>query len=223
VEIRFGAHGHSFEILSDQAYDHIDPAEASRNADAFEGTLLYHGSLALRGRVSRAALDRVRSASALPAFVDINLRPPWWDGTQLLDLLAGATWLKLNDEELAILADLVGTETDDREAMARVLADRFAIDLVFVTLGPEGAMAIERDGDTLWAAPEGAIRVADTVGAGDAFASVVVLGLMHGWPLPLVLGRAQAFAGVACGWRGATHRDRAIYASQLALWEDDDA
>ncbi|WP_232224975.1 PfkB family carbohydrate kinase [Acidihalobacter ferrooxydans] len=44
----------------------------------------------------------------------------------------------------------------------------------------------------------------DTVGAGDAFDSVLLLGLARGWPLEQILGRAQSFASAVVGQRSAT-------------------
>ena len=57
----------------------------------------------------------------------------------------------------------------------------------------------------------GILEVVDTVGARDAFASVTLLGLIHGWPLATILERAQAFGARIVGQRGATGTDRAIY------------
>ena len=51
----------------------------------------------------------------------------------------------------------------------------------------------------------------DTVGAGDAFSSVILLGLMQGWPLAETMRRAQAFASRICQQRGATTANIALY------------
>ena len=59
----------------------------------------------------------------------------------------------------------------------------------------------------------------DTVGAGDAFASVVLLGVMRHWPLPLIMQRAQTFASAVVGMRGATVSDMAFYRPFLEDWE----
>jgi fructokinase len=49
------------------------------------------------------------------------------------------------------------------------------------------------------------------VGAGDAFASVLILGLTRGWPLEQRLARAQSFASAMVGRQGATVQDPAFY------------
>ncbi len=58
----------------------------------------------------------------------------------------------------------------------------------------------------------------DTVGAGDAFASVLILGLLNDWPLTELLERAQAFAAGLVGVRGATIDDAAFYARFRQDW-----
>ena len=63
------------------------------------------------------------------------------------------------------------------------------------------------------------VPVVDTVGAGDAFASVCILGLQRDWPHALILDRAQQFAAVLVGTRGATLNDPKPYNALLAEWQ----
>jgi len=63
------------------------------------------------------------------------------------------------------------------------------------------------------------VKVIDTVGAGDAFASVLICGLLYDWPLEVTLDRAQAFASRIVGCRGAVPDDPALYAATLAAWQ----
>jgi fructokinase len=57
------------------------------------------------------------------------------------------------------------------------------------------------------------------VGAGDAFSSVVILGLLRSWDWPLILERALAFAAAVVGLQGATTTDRIFYATITRDWE----
>ena len=59
----------------------------------------------------------------------------------------------------------------------------------------------------------------DTVGAGDAFTSVTILGLTLGWPIQKTLERAQAFASAVVGVRGATVQDKNFYRPFVVQWE----
>ncbi len=69
-----------------------------------------------------------------------------------------------------------------------------------------------------YAQPEKNIEVVDTVGAGDAFASIVILGLCNDWPLDITLQRAQLFASKIVGNRGATVSDAAFYQTFINQW-----
>lgn len=200
----------SFDIVPDQAYDHIDgdclpPAR---------GSLLYHGSLALRDPASRGALERCKHQYGAPVFVDVNLREPWWSWESALKLIQGARWVKLNERELAALVP----DMDDFDGRVQSLQDRFELEALFVTRGGEGALARDRSGSTVRVRPPRRLKVVDTVGAGDAFASVLLLGLTHGWDLEDTLSHAQEFASTVVGLRGATTRDRGFYEPFLRIW-----
>jgi fructokinase len=67
-----------------------------------------------------------------------------------------------------------------------------------------------------------ATAVVDTVGAGDAFASVMIHGLLEQWPPELALRRAQMFASALVGVRGATVSDRAFYRPFVDAWNSPD-
>jgi len=63
--------------------------------------------------------------------------------------------------------------------------------------------------------------VKDTVGAGDAMASVMVLGILRGWPLGQSLERAQDFASAVVGQRGATVHDMNFYTTFMDRWSEE--
>jgi fructokinase len=202
-----------YEIAAGTAYDFID---ARLLPPLPSHSLLYHGSLALRTPVPRPALDRLRTGAGGGAFVDVNLRDPWWRRPAVLELLRGARWVKLNGEELA---HLVPDEPDLTRRASRLLAES-DLECVIVTLGAEGAVAHGRQGWTHRPPPPAAVGRVDTVGAGDAFASVVLLGLTRGWAWPMILERAQKLAGAVVGLRGAITDEHEFYAPFRKEWED---
>lgn len=201
-----------FEIAAGRAYDFIAAEELPTVAGA---GVLYHGSLALRTEASRLALDRLRSVVAGPILMDVNLRDPWWNAADLARWMGGASWVKLNEDELV---RLVPAEPD-LERRAAHLMGQGSIATVLVTRGPDGAYVAGRDGSTCAPDPVAAPRVVDTVGAGDAFSSVIILGLSLGWPMARTLDRALAFAAGVVGLRGATTTDRAFYRTYRTDWE----
>lgn len=201
----------TYDIVSDQAYDRID---AGQLPQAVSRPLLYHGSLALRSPPSRTALATLCRQLDPARFVDVNLRAPWWDATTVREQLVGATWVKINTAELAALAPA----GQDAPSQAAALQERFGLSSVFVTEGAAGAFVRDAAGSLTRIAPSGEVAVVDAVGAGDAFASVLILGLIADWPLPQCLERAQSFASAIVGQRGATVRDRDFYAPFIAAW-----
>ncbi len=131
VEVRIVDDEPSYEIVANRAYDHITAGYLPPLPGA---GLLYHGSLALRGADSRTALERLRLDSALPVFVDVNLRPPWWDPDDTLALLERARWAKLNEDELGLL----GAVGRDLERRAEHLQAKCGLELLVVTRGAKG-------------------------------------------------------------------------------------
>lgn len=203
----------AYDIVADSAYDFIDAAALPPGGDC---RLLYHGTLALRNPVSRRALEALKRTAASGTFVDVNLRAPWWNRDDVVaQLLAGVRWTKLNSHELGLLVP----EAAGTEAAIELFMRRYAPELLIVTQGDAGALAVSHAGETVRAAPDRRHAVVDTVGAGDAFASVVLLGVMRRWPLPQIMQRAQSFASAIVGRRGATVNDMAFYEPFLEHWE----
>ncbi|HHH35764.1 MAG TPA: carbohydrate kinase [Gammaproteobacteria bacterium] len=217
VEVSLEGGQPSYHIVPEQAYDFVDRDAAVAALEGSPAALLYHGTLALRNPVSRRACEALRSHISAPVCVDLNLRAPWWDSAMVHEVLHGAQWVKLNDEELAEVS-LPPPASGGLEDAARALRQRYGLECLVVTLGAEGAWMVTEE-EFLRGAPVAVEKVVDTVGAGDAFAAVGLLGVLRGWPLSLTLARALEFAARLCAVRGATIQDRAFYDSQLARWE----
>jgi len=207
----------SYEIRKDQAYDYIDADQLGDILREQKFSLLYHGSLITRTERSHQAINSLIDTVGVPCYIDVNLRPPWWNRTTLSAILKHARWVKLNEEELLTILEVDDDSTTSLFEYARDFLDNNDLELVIVTQGEHGAFCISRD-DMISGAPVAA-KVVDTVGAGDAFSAVAVLGLSRGWPLSLMLERALEFAAAICEQRGATRNDPALYKKFLKQWE----
>jgi len=194
----------TFHILPDQAYDHLDGGVAVRSAAGSTFSLLYHGSLISRGVVSSSALDDLAGGLGTPVFVDVNLRDPWWNREDVVASVRRATWVKLNEAEIGLLAD------DSDSATAEVFLADHGLDAVIVTRGGRGAVVVDGRG-VFEANPPAEVEVVDTVGAGDAFSALFILGLSKGWSTEVTLERALEFAAAVCTVPGATTADRRVY------------
>lgn len=211
VAITLQAGDPQFTILPDQAYDRIDFCLPD---DLGNRSFLYHGSLALREKTGRKTLTRIKQQVSCPVFFDVNLRDPWWNRELVFSLLEETTWLKLNEHELHSLFPAKGT----LEECGRMALEQFNLSAIFITLGSRGAVAMTADGGQYSIAPAKSFPVVDTVGAGDAFASVLLLGLARNWPLPTTMERAQDFASAVVGLRGAITLEREFYSTIQEKW-----
>lgn len=203
-----------FDIAMGKAYDFITPMDLPLLPPA---GVLYHGTLALRSDLPLATLSRLRQVTSAPVFVDVNLRKPWWQPQHVISWLQEARWIKLNEEELA---QLVPDEPDLHRRAERLMGETL-MQCLIVTRGEKGVWFRDRQGIVLEPPSTPAGRVVDTVGAGDAFSSVIILGLMGGWSWSVILGRAQEFAAAVVGLHGATTQDKKFYEPFTRSWELD--
>lgn len=211
VDVSFHDGEPHYNIVSDSAWDFIHPDGLP---ELPENSLLYHGSLALRQPVSRITCEYLQHLEA-PRFIDINLRTPWWNRESLMPGLSGVQWLKINADELA---EIVPQE-NDADSRIQHLLDTLTPQWLIVTQGKEGALAVSTAGERLHVKPEQATQVIDTVGAGDSFSSILILGLTRGWPMEQTLQRAQQFASAIVGLRGATTQQRDFYQPFIDDWQ----
>jgi fructokinase len=212
VQVALEAGEPRYDILADQAYDRVRTASLAQWIPE-RVPLLYHGSLALRAEPSRSACSWL-AARADRRFVDVNLRRPWYRPHTVLDWVRGADYVKLNRDELHELAP----GPDDAARVSGLISRASIRSAVILTSGAEGA-AIHLRGGERFAAPAPLVpNLRDPVGAGDAFASVVILGILRGWSWPVTLERALEFAAGVCTLQGATSTDPAFYTAALRRW-----
>lgn len=167
VEVGLNAEGKaSYTIVENVAWDFIpfDPkvAEAIQNADAF-----IFGSLAARNDFTLRTLQQYLERSKF-AVMDINLRSPYFQAEVIFDLLQWTDCLKINDEEILLLAKwLKLPHTDEVNCVKAIMGEFPRIKSVILTKGDQGAEYYLIDQKLSVAAY--AIDVKDTIGAGDAF------------------------------------------------------
>lgn len=213
VQVRVTDGEPNYEILHPVAFDAIaDPVAMAQFPHRIR--LLYHGSLALREPASLRALEQIRATGPECIFIDVNLRPPWWQRREILSMLTYANWVKLNHHEL----ELLSPSATDGPDQGKLFLDRHELDGLLLTRGEEGAIALIANGARLGITPGQDVKLVDTVGAGDAFTAVLILGLACDWALDLTLSRAQTFASAVCSIRGATTRDAAFYLNFVNCW-----
>jgi len=219
VQVHLEQGVHRFEILSEQAYDYIHPALVRMITLSSNPALVYFGTLSQRLPVSARALKSVLRSTNAPKFLDINLRAPWYEEQTIMQSLHDADVAKLNDAELAEISRMFSLEGQDSRSQAEALMQRFDLDQILVTCGEAGAWHMNRSGKTIEvSAKQPGIKLVDTVGAGDGFAAVCMLGTLQRWPMARILERANAFAASLCEIRGAIPDGADFYEPFVREW-----
>jgi fructokinase len=209
--------GHRFELPFGQAWDYID-GQTAKNALQKKPSpqIVYFGTLVQRHEVSRHALQMVLEATLGLRFVDLNLRPPWWTKQVIETTLAATDWLKINDEELKILQNLFQLPNPLEDTLYQ-LKTRFALEGIILTCGDKGAFYFGGSG-LLHQAAHLALDFKDAVGCGDAFASIILLGLLYNWPKETALFRASQFASAIAAIHGALPAASSFYEDFYKRW-----
>lgn len=219
--------GHRFVIVPNQAYDYIGRDEALTALVTVTPGALYFGTLAQRAERSRGTLKALFSATGATRYLDLNLRDGQVGERTIADSLHAADIAKLNEDELQSLFqtyfqlgpnDPPMTSEEARSA-CRALLQMFGLQALIVTLGHRGSVYFGADGTTIDTRDTPAPPfVIDTVGAGDAFSAIFLLGRARGWPLEVTLARANEFAGAICAIPGAVPRDLGFYDKWMTRW-----
>jgi len=210
VKISFKNNEPSYEIVNHRAWDYIEYKDISHIENGF----LYHGTLATRNQTSRSTLDKIKKNSSFPIFIDVNLRLPWWDKSRVWEDMKNTEIVKINDVEIATMIEQ--EQVLDQQIESLLINSK--IQTLVVTCGAKGAIAALRNGDRISVKPEHTDKLIDTVGAGDAFTSVFLLGTIKKWSLQHTMQRAQQFASHIVGIQGATVSDNSFYKSFISNW-----
>lgn len=192
----------SFDICTGVAYDFLtlEPAalERVRGVD-----IVCFGTLAQRHPVARATIRALLEEATNPLRIcDLNLRPPHYTPEIVQDALIRCDVLKLNDQELRDVQEILGQECETENHFLHYLIDKYGIALVCVTLGARGC--ILQTAHERVEAPGYPCQVVDTVGSGDAFAAALAIGYWAERPLAETADFANLVGAYVATHPGAT-------------------
>jgi fructokinase len=176
---------------------------------------LCFGSLAQRNLVARQTIQTLAaqtSAKCVRVF-DVNLREPFYSGEVIQESLELATVLKMNDAEVPLVLGLLGLPGGDgapqgplhanaeRQGVERILSEFPTLQMAAVTRGGQGSMLVTRDE---WHEHPGhPVKVADTIGAGDAFTAAMTHYLLRGADLATLNEAGNRWGGWVASQSGA--------------------
>jgi fructokinase len=204
VSVKVSAAGQpQFVIHRPAAYDFPQLSEDDfQQLFAKPVDLIYFGTLHQTSATAKALTSRLLDAAAnAHKFYDLNLRPNSYDTALISELMARATIMKMNDEEVVTIAKLFGHPYQSLEKFCRDYAAKFGWKAVCITVGSKGCSLLI--GDQFVEAPGYAITVADAVGAGDAFAAAFVHGFGAGWPATKIGDFANRVGALIASRQGA--------------------
>ncbi len=168
VELDEGGHP-TFDIIKNVAYDYTEYPEAAMESAGSSCKLICFGTLIQRHTVARENLYRV--VDALPEatkVVDINLRKDCYTRETVEKSLMISDIVKLNDDEVKTVDEMLSLNTKDEVQFARKIIDTYNLRAVIVTRGDKGCLCVSNDGEVITV--DGLkVTVKDTIGAGDAF------------------------------------------------------
>jgi fructokinase len=219
----------NFIIEENIAWDFLAPTDEARSAVGHADAICF-GTLAQRSATSRTTIQQLVLAAPANTLrvLDINLRQPFYSRRVIEESLQLANVLKLNDEELPIVAEMFssggadtpvrGSATQQPLTPTRVSAPReikdqieclaqiFDLQLVALTRGADGSLLYQAVGaEHRWSdSPSRSMKVVDAVGAGDSFTAALVLGLLQEMDLDEINQIANDVAGYVCSQPGAT-------------------
>jgi D-beta-D-heptose 7-phosphate kinase/D-beta-D-heptose 1-phosphate adenosyltransferase len=148
--------------------------------------------------VCRAVIDEGRRAGAT-----VIVDPKDADFTKY----AGASVITPNRGEAAAVVQFPVRDPDDAIRAARMIAVRFSIGAVIVTLGEQGMVVVA--GDEVSLIPTQARRVFDVTGAGDTAVAMLAVALAEGADLPQACFLANTAAGLQVARIGTARISRA--------------
>lgn len=205
VHVRLNDRGHaSYEFATESAWDFLEWSDTLQQLASRTAAVCF-GTLGQRYATSRETIRRFVNetpSNALRIF-DINVRKPYINSDMILDSMQLANVLKMNQDELPILADLYHFSGSDA-SLLKQLQSRFSLQLVALTRGDAGALIIR--GEEISDLPGVQTQVVDTVGAGDAFTAMAALGLLQGLDIGTINRKACQVASFVCKHSGATPR-----------------
>ena len=205
VNVSLGEQGiPQYDICEGVAWDNIPFTPALANL-ASQAQAVCWGSLAQRNEVSRKTifsfLDAMPSDEERLKVFDINLRQQFYTLEIIEASCRRANVLKINDEELVLVSEMLRLGAGSPEVLCRSLMERYGLRILVLTCGANGSYVFTPVETSYRVTPK--VQVADTVGAGDSFTATLVGELLRKTPVGVAHEHAVEVAAYVCTQQGA--------------------
>lgn len=191
-----------YEIVEGVAWDAMECSDADVELMK-DASVVCWGSLAQRCEKSRRSVLAMLEAAPQDCMkvFDINIRQHYYSREVIETSLAHADILKLNEDELPLVADMLGLQGEDKEVVAELM-ERYSLRYLVYTHGADFSEVYASDG-AYSHVPTPKVEVADTVGAGDSFTAVFITSLLKGASLSEAHAKAVEVSAFVCTQHGA--------------------
>jgi fructokinase len=203
VDVKLDAQGKPEYVINENvAWDFIKKSDQILDLAAKCDAVCF-GTLAQRSAVSQQTIQYFLNSTRKNCLriLDINLRQLYFNKDVIEQSLGLANCLKLNDEELPVVAKILNINGSNNK-IVESLRFKYNLELIAVTKGDKGSNLYSSESDSKLKTPK--IKVLDTVGAGDAFTAVLALGWLQNVPLEKIHSKATELAAFVCTKKGAT-------------------
>lgn len=193
-----------YEIQRPSAYEFPELSEDDlESIQRQQPDWIYFGTLHQMSETAKGLTARlIHTNPSARLFYDVNLRSGSYTTELVEELAHAANVVKLNEEEAIEIAGSLDLPDRSTEEFCSVGSRRFRWDCVCVTRGSEGCSILLADKYLEERGVE--IDVADTVGAGDAFAAALLHGLGAGWSVQYTARFANRVGALVASRTGPT-------------------
>lgn len=192
----------SYIIKEDVAWDNI-PMTPALESLARECNAVCFGTLAQRSSVSRSTINSfidLMPEDSMKIF-DINLRQHYYTEDVISESMSKSDILKINDEEIVVVAEMFGICSLSQREICKVLLERFSLKMVILTCGDKGSYVLSQEESSWIDTPK--VNVVSTVGAGDSFTGTFIASILKGKTLRQAHESAVKVSAYVCTCQGA--------------------
>lgn len=194
----------NYEIIANSAWDFIQWQGDLRSL-ADSADIICFGTLAQRNKKSRETIQKFLSYAnrKVIKIFDVNLRANFYNRDIIEFGLRTANVVKLNQDEFNTILDILNPYNNPVMS-AKEIVDTYSLDMLCITLGENGCRVITSQ--VMFECPVEQVKIADTVGAGDAFTAALAFNILTGQPVNVAAKAANILGGFVASQKGATPR-----------------
>ncbi|NIP28393.1 MAG: hypothetical protein GWN67_04120 [Phycisphaerae bacterium] len=204
VQVSFGEDNKpDYVIVPQVAYDQIELTDTLidtvSNADC-----LCFGTLSQRLEKSRKTIEHLLERADMSLkLLDINLRKDCYSLETIIFSLRKADVLKLNEDEAYQLGGMIDVSIRNIPEFCEEMLTKWSLEHCVVTLGEKGAFAMSAGGERVYV-PGYKVKLADSIGSGDAFSAGFVNKLLRGLSISGAADFGNVLGALVATKEGAT-------------------